>query len=129
MCHTLLGPPWQYDKRTTLDGKENTYTFIRDGACIKLIPEKEPLRPPKSLTKSPRPKPPATTAKVVKGNVSMSPVLLTQACFKRECRETCSVIMLVAKEVFESPMIPPVIQHLLEKYNEFILENFLMACL
>jgi hypothetical protein len=36
-CHLLLGRPWQYDRRVTYDGFENTYSFIKDEVKIKLI--------------------------------------------------------------------------------------------
>ena len=30
-CHLLLGRPWKYDKRELYDGRENTYTIVKDG--------------------------------------------------------------------------------------------------
>ena len=37
-CHLLLGRPWQYDRHALYDGHENTYTFVKDGVKIKLVP-------------------------------------------------------------------------------------------
>ncbi|KAF7126571.1 hypothetical protein RHSIM_Rhsim11G0031300 [Rhododendron simsii] len=40
-CHLLLGQPWQYDRRVTLDGGTNTYTLSYGGTKISLLPSKE----------------------------------------------------------------------------------------
>ena len=32
-CHLLLGRPWQYDKEVVHHGKENKYSFKKDGVC------------------------------------------------------------------------------------------------
>jgi len=37
-CHLLLGRPWQYDRHALYDGYVNTYTFVKDGVKIKLVP-------------------------------------------------------------------------------------------
>ncbi|KAL8124877.1 hypothetical protein AgCh_012512 [Apium graveolens] len=39
-CHMLLGRPWQYDVDAVHKGRENTYTFFKDGVKIILGPNK-----------------------------------------------------------------------------------------
>ncbi|XP_052172190.1 uncharacterized protein LOC127788118 [Diospyros lotus] len=36
--HLLLGRPWQYDRRVIHDGFKNTYSFVKDGKSISLVP-------------------------------------------------------------------------------------------
>ncbi|XP_039169561.1 uncharacterized protein LOC120293856 [Eucalyptus grandis] len=42
--HIILGPPWQFDRRTTHDGYRNTYSFEYGGKKIMLAPSREPLK-------------------------------------------------------------------------------------
>ena len=37
-CHLILGRPWQFDRQTMHDGKKNTYSFIKDGVTLTLLP-------------------------------------------------------------------------------------------
>nr|GEV71606.1 hypothetical protein [Tanacetum cinerariifolium] len=37
-AHTLLGRPWQFDRKTKHDGFQNTYNFKKDGVNINLVP-------------------------------------------------------------------------------------------
>lgn len=30
VCHMILGRPWQYDRKTCYNGRDNTYTFWKD---------------------------------------------------------------------------------------------------
>ena len=34
----LLGRPWEYDKKVFHNGYKNTYTFVKDGKKVKLLP-------------------------------------------------------------------------------------------
>ena len=38
VCHTLLGRPWQYDRKVVHDGKTNCYKFFKDGIKHTLVP-------------------------------------------------------------------------------------------
>ena len=35
-CHLLLERPWQYDRKVSYDGRQNTYTFWKDRQKITL---------------------------------------------------------------------------------------------
>ena len=39
-CHSLLGRPWQYDRRAIHDGYKNTCSFVKDGVKVVLDPAK-----------------------------------------------------------------------------------------
>lgn len=41
-CHLLFGRPWQYDLKEKHDGLKNTYTIMKNGKVIELIPLTEP---------------------------------------------------------------------------------------
>jgi hypothetical protein len=36
--HVLLGRPWQYDRNVSYDGRNNTYTFEKDGRSTPSYP-------------------------------------------------------------------------------------------
>ena len=40
VCHILLGRPWQYDRKAMHDGRNNLYTFEKDGEKNTLLPLK-----------------------------------------------------------------------------------------
>eukprot|EP00253_Pinus_taeda_P008964 PITA_08964 len=40
-CHTLLGKPWQYDRKVVHDGLMNCYKFVKDGIKHTLVPIQE----------------------------------------------------------------------------------------
>lgn len=42
--HILLGRPWQYDNRTSYDGRKNTYTVERDGVKYTLMPTNDDVK-------------------------------------------------------------------------------------
>ncbi|GJR62348.1 retrovirus-related pol polyprotein from transposon TNT 1-94 [Tanacetum coccineum] len=44
-CHVLLGRPWQFDLGVIHKGKENTYTFLKDGKKFTLCPFSREDRP------------------------------------------------------------------------------------
>ncbi|XP_022032947.1 uncharacterized protein LOC110934061 [Helianthus annuus] len=37
-CHVLLGRPWLFDRKVIHDGYKNTYSFVKDGKKITLLP-------------------------------------------------------------------------------------------
>ncbi|XP_021969096.1 uncharacterized protein LOC110864356 isoform X1 [Helianthus annuus] len=37
-CHVLLGRPWLFDRKVVHDGYKNTYSFVKDGRKITLLP-------------------------------------------------------------------------------------------
>lgn len=41
VCHVWLGKPWQFDRKAMHDGKDNTYTFVKDGIKHTLVPMQE----------------------------------------------------------------------------------------
>lgn len=41
VCHVLLGRPWQYDINVAYNGRENTFTFEKEGRRHTLIPLKD----------------------------------------------------------------------------------------
>lgn len=40
-CHMILGRPWQCDMNCIYNGRENTFTFYKDGVKIILTPIQE----------------------------------------------------------------------------------------
>ncbi|GKF37344.1 hypothetical protein Tco_0114102, partial [Tanacetum coccineum] len=44
-CYVLLGRPWQFDLGVIHKGKENTYTFLKDGKKFTLCPFSREDRP------------------------------------------------------------------------------------
>ena len=38
VSHLLLGCPWQYDRRSSYDGRKNNYSFVKDNRRVKLLP-------------------------------------------------------------------------------------------
>jgi hypothetical protein len=45
MCHLLLGRPWQYDRDTCHNGRNNTYSLKINGKKITLLPMKHQVIP------------------------------------------------------------------------------------
>ena len=41
VCHILLGSPWQFDRETIHEGKNNYYKFLKDGIRHTLFPLQE----------------------------------------------------------------------------------------
>lgn len=41
VCHVLVGRPWKFNRKVIYDGRENTYTFEKDGRRHTLNPLKE----------------------------------------------------------------------------------------
>ena len=41
VCHVLLGRSWQFNKKVIYDGRENTFTFEKDGSRHTLLPLKD----------------------------------------------------------------------------------------
>ena len=41
VCHTLLGKPWQFDKKVTHDGRSNYHSFEHNGIRHVLHPLQE----------------------------------------------------------------------------------------
>jgi hypothetical protein len=41
VCHVLLGIPWKYDRNVVCNGRENTFTFEKEGRRNILIPIKD----------------------------------------------------------------------------------------
>ena len=53
VCHLLLGRPWQYDRDTCHNGRNNTYTLKVKGKKITLLPMKHQVNPkPQKLDKT-----------------------------------------------------------------------------
>ena len=53
VCHVLLDKPWQFERNVAYDGRENTYTFEKNGRKHTLITLEveniEEMASPKSL--------------------------------------------------------------------------------
>ncbi|XP_016489856.2 uncharacterized protein LOC107809704 [Nicotiana tabacum] len=77
-CHLLLGRPWEYGRRAIHDGFKNTYSFVKDGKKIKLLPMN-----PEDL----------------KSNPKMKETYITRAKVEEHLKEGEEVLIVVPKEV------------------------------
>ncbi|GKA26282.1 hypothetical protein Tco_0712391 [Tanacetum coccineum] len=103
-CHLLLGRPWKYDRKMIHDGYKNTYTFYKDGLLIILAPSKmvsSPI-PPKGEGNTFLPK--STMFRVV-----------------RDVKKCYSLVIFKENEV--TPEHPSIVQPLLNKFADVILEE------
>jgi hypothetical protein len=102
-CHILLGRPWQYDVNAIHKGRENQYTFYKDGQKITLGPKRED--PPK-------------TSKVEGNSFLMVSDII------EESKETAEVYALVVKgPESETIPIPAALQPLMDEFKELTPED------
>ncbi|XP_074278615.1 uncharacterized protein LOC141602208 [Silene latifolia] len=104
-CHLLLGRPWEYDRNTTHQGKDNVYIFKHQGKKVTLTP----LPPNQRDYGSP--------------NVpeEMSGVLfLSEAAMIKEIRQEQPVLMLLSREVNqeENTVVPTAVAPLIQRFQE-----------
>ncbi|KAL8126559.1 hypothetical protein AgCh_013727 [Apium graveolens] len=100
-CHMLLGRPWQYDVDVVHNGRENTYTFFKDGVKIILGPNKGERR----QKTSPR----------VKHNFLISNNII------KEAKETGKLYALVIKgETPGSAKYPSKVQPIIDEFASLV---------
>ncbi|XP_074317647.1 uncharacterized protein LOC141653705 [Silene latifolia] len=104
-CHLLLGRPWEFDRNTTHQGKENVYSFKHEGKKVTLTP----LPPNQRNYGSP--------------NITeeTSGVLfLSEAAMIQEMKQEQPVLILLSKEVTEreGSELPAEIEPLIHKFRD-----------
>ncbi|XP_074278589.1 uncharacterized protein LOC141602181 [Silene latifolia] len=104
-CHLLLGRPWEYDRNTTHQGKDNVYIFKHQGKKVTLTP----LPPNQRDYGSPN----------VPEEVS-GVLFLSEAAMIREIRQEQPYLMLLSKEVNqeESTVVPTDVAPLIQRFQE-----------
>ncbi|XP_020887113.1 uncharacterized protein LOC110229999 [Arabidopsis lyrata subsp. lyrata] len=116
-CHLLLGRPWQFDRATNHNGKDNTYSFTFEGRTVTLLPSKEvtELSPPSShmpiLHSSSLP--------------SQSLLILPKSAFESQIRESDMILVLVASPStkFTLSSVPPAFDELLSEFHDVFPET------
>ena len=100
-CMPLLGRPWLYDRKVIYDGFKNTYSFIKDGVKITLVPCRREDKP-KSST----------------GEGSSYP---SKSQFFQVMDQSPDVFALVLlEENEEQEDIPPILKPLLEEFQDVV---------
>ncbi|XP_074305514.1 uncharacterized protein LOC141640730 [Silene latifolia] len=105
-CHILLGRPWEFDKNTTHQGKENVYSFRHNGKKVTLTP----LPPNQRDYGSPN------MPKEINGVL-----FLSEAVVIEELKQEQPVMFLLTKEVTtegENIGVPAEVEPLIQKYKE-----------
>ncbi|XP_074266673.1 uncharacterized protein LOC141589953 [Silene latifolia] len=104
-CHLLLGRPWEFDRNTTHQGKENVYSFKHEGKKVTLTP----LPPNQRNYGSPN------MAEEISGVL-----LLSEAAMIQEMKQEQPVFILLSKEVIETEgsELPVEIEPLIHKFRD-----------
>ncbi|XP_074288697.1 uncharacterized protein LOC141613854 [Silene latifolia] len=104
-CHLLLGTPWEFDRNTTHQRKENIYSFKHNGKKVTLIP----LPPNQRGYRSPNI--PEAVNEVL---------FLCEAAMINELRQEQPVLFHLSREINteESNNVPAEVQPLIKKYKE-----------
>lgn len=101
-CHLLLGRPWQYDRHAIYDGHANTYTFVKDGAKIKLVP-----LPPSAFDEGKK------DSKPIVSLVSKEPFKVTT----KDVQDMSFVLLVESNEEYT---IPKEVEHLLVEFSDVV---------
>ncbi|GKV20647.1 hypothetical protein SLEP1_g30745 [Rubroshorea leprosula] len=102
-CHLLLGRPWQFERKAIHDGHANTYSFVKDGVQIKLIP----LKPKDLLEKKDEDK-----------------ALIYRSTFQKLHQESRIACLLLLSKVNDATSpFPEKIQSLLEEFSDVALDK------
>ncbi|XP_074313537.1 uncharacterized protein LOC141648716 [Silene latifolia] len=104
-CHLLLGRPWEFDRNTTHQGKENVYVFKHNGKRVTLTP----LPPNQRGYGSPN------MPEEVNGVL-----FLSEAAMIKELRQEQPVLFLLSRETNTewNKDVPAEVQPLIKKYKE-----------
>ncbi|XP_074305672.1 uncharacterized protein LOC141640893 [Silene latifolia] len=104
-CHLLLGRPWEFDRNTTHQGKENVYVFKHNGKRVTLTP----LPPNQRGYGSPN------MPEEVNGVL-----FLSEAAMVKELRQEQPVLFLLSRETNTewNKDVPAEVQPLIKKYKE-----------
>ncbi|XP_074317993.1 uncharacterized protein LOC141654773 [Silene latifolia] len=104
-CHLLLGRPWEFDRNTTHQGKENVYVFKHNGKRVTLTP----LPPNQWGYGSPN------MPEEVNGVL-----FLSEAAMIKELRQEQPVLFLLSRETNTewNKDVPAEVQPLIKKYKE-----------
>ncbi|XP_074302921.1 uncharacterized protein LOC141637256 [Silene latifolia] len=104
-CHLLLGRPWEFDRNTTHQEKENVYSFKHEGKKVTLTP----LPPNQRNYRSPH------------MSEEISGVLfLSKAAMIQEMKQEQPVLILLSKEVTKrkGSELPAEIEPLIHKFRD-----------
>ncbi|XP_071688790.1 uncharacterized protein [Rutidosis leptorrhynchoides] len=102
-CHVLLGRPWQFDLRVIHKGKENTYTFSKDGHKFTLCPYSNSSIPRASKEKE------------------KHITLCSREAFLAEVRNAPTIFAVVIKgNDMSIKNTPPKLHHLLSKFESIM---------
>ncbi|XP_074283248.1 uncharacterized protein LOC141607798 [Silene latifolia] len=104
-CHLLLGRPWEFNRNTTHQGKENVYSFKYEGKKVTLTP----LPPNQRNYESPN-----------MPEVISCVLFLSQEAMIQELKQEQHVFILLSKEVAEKKgsELPAEIQALINKFRD-----------
>jgi len=96
VCHLLLGRPWQYDRHA------NTYTFVKDGVKIKLVP-----LPPNAFDE---------------GKKDFKPIvsLVSKEPFKVTTKDVQDMSFVLLVKSNEESTIPKEVEHLLVEFSDVV---------
>ncbi|GKA00850.1 putative reverse transcriptase domain-containing protein [Tanacetum coccineum] len=100
-CHLLLGRPWEHDRNTTHNGRDNTYSFLFDSATITLMPNKL-----KELVNKP------------------TGTLLTLSPFQDELEMVDDIFVPLGNKVATDSKIPKAMIPLLEEFSDVFPDEF-----
>jgi hypothetical protein len=101
-CQLRFGRPWQYDRHALYDGHANTYTFVKDGAKIKLVP-----LPPNVFDEGKK------DSKLIVSLVSKEP-------FKVSTKDVQDMSFVLLVESNEECTIPKEVEHLLVEFSDVV---------
>ncbi|XP_074298781.1 uncharacterized protein LOC141629719 [Silene latifolia] len=104
-CHLLLGRPWEFDRNTIHQGKENVYVFKHNGKKVTLTP----LPPNQRGYGSPN------MPEEINGVL-----FLSKAAMIQELGQEQPVLFLLSREINikESNDVPAEVQPLIQRYKE-----------
>ncbi|XP_074277507.1 uncharacterized protein LOC141601138 [Silene latifolia] len=104
-CHLLLGRPWEFDRNTTHQGKDNVYSFKHNGKKVTLTP----LPPNQRGYRSPN------MSKEVSGVLFLSEVAMI-----KEIKQEQPVIFMLSREINneDSTGVPAEVKPLIHRYKE-----------
>ncbi|KAG7559336.1 Retrotransposon gag domain [Arabidopsis thaliana x Arabidopsis arenosa] len=117
-CHLLLGRPWQYDRRTTHDGFENTYSFSFEDKKITLLPTRETAPP--AVVNSESASAPASVS------LAQPVMFLSRSAFAEELRLANTVCVVITTQTV-TPLtfeVPPAFLDLISEFRDVFPEDF-----
>lgn len=104
VSHLILGRPWEYNRKITHDGVNNTYEFIWETHKILLLPSRDPLLPPPTPTlPAPSSSNKITSPPALNNGTRKQTSLCSLATFEEEFRaEGIALALFVTKPSLET---------------------------